>query len=516
MVTRHSRHGPRQASINMATDENVTDSLWEDFFSGLVNLLDICEYHSLNVNLDFPSAAILFNQLDITVSVLRSVSDGVANLPCTDQLQELCSCFSEIHLYWWNRMGEIGRRTTSIANLGPRSAAVSGVGRPKLEIAQELLENLRALGCTWMQIARMLQVSRWTIRRRVVEYGLHCARWSDISDYQLDTIIRGYISRHGVTTGQSYIIGYVRRSLGYLVQRDRVRAAINRVDPENTALRWAVVVTRRVYSVPWPNSLWHIDGHHSLIRWGFVIHGCIDGFSRIITFLRCSTNNRSVTVMSYFEDAISQYGLPSRVRGDHGGENVLVAQFMTQERGEGRGSFIAGPSTRNQRIERLWRDVFRCVCSLFYGVFYALEEGGYLHTSNDIEMFVLHFIFAPRINLALSEFCSASNSRPVRTEHNWSPKRLWVNGMINRHYMDPALNEPTPSDLEYYSNDPEGPASLEEHGSVEVNDIVSPLDEDEFAEFAQFVNPQTESESFGIDIFIRALEVIREIQQRNI
>ena len=84
-------------------------------FLGLVNLLDICKNYSLNVNLDFPSAAILFNQLDITVSVLRSVSEGVANLslPCTDQLQELCSCFSEIHLCWWNRMAEIGRRTTS-------------------------------------------------------------------------------------------------------------------------------------------------------------------------------------------------------------------------------------------------------------------------------------------------------------------------------------------------------------------------------------------------------------------
>ena len=190
-------------------------------------------------------------------------------------------------------MAEIGRRTTSIADLGPRSAAASGVGRPKFEIAQELLENLRVLGYTWMQIARMLEVSRWTIRRRVVEYGLHCGRGSDISDYQLDTIIRGYISRHGVTTGQSYIIGYVR-SLGYPVQRDRVRAAINRVDPENTALRWAVVVTRRVYSVPWPNSSFDIDGHHSLIRWGFVIHGCIDGFSRIITFLRCSTTTDQI------------------------------------------------------------------------------------------------------------------------------------------------------------------------------------------------------------------------------
>ena len=126
----------------------------------------------------------------------------------------------------------------------------------------------------------MLQVSRWTIQRRVVEYGLNCGRWSDIDDDQLDTIIRGYISRHGVTTGQSYIIGHIR-SLGYLVQRDRVRAAINRVDPANTALRWAAVITHRVYSVPWPNSLWHIDGHHSLIRWGFVVHGCIDGFSSV-------------------------------------------------------------------------------------------------------------------------------------------------------------------------------------------------------------------------------------------
>ena len=71
--------------INVATVSNYSSR--EDFFSGLVNLLDICKNYSFDVNLDFPSAAILFNQLDITVSVLRIVSDGVANvsLPCTVQ-----------------------------------------------------------------------------------------------------------------------------------------------------------------------------------------------------------------------------------------------------------------------------------------------------------------------------------------------------------------------------------------------------------------------------------------------
>lgn len=49
-----------------------------------------------------------------------------------------------------------------------------------------------------------------------------------------------------------------------------------RVDPANTALRWGIVVSRRQYSVPQPNALWHLDGHHSLIRWGLVINPWVD------------------------------------------------------------------------------------------------------------------------------------------------------------------------------------------------------------------------------------------------
>ena len=121
-----------------------------------------------------------------------------------------------------------------------------------------------------------------------------------------------------------------------------------------------------------------------------MIHGCIDGFSRRILYLVCADNNRSETVGALFQNAAEEFGWPSRVRGDHGGENSIVASLMVQVRCEGRGSFIAGTSTR---IERLWREVFRCVVFLFYCVFYALEEsGGSLDLENNEHMFVLHYI----------------------------------------------------------------------------------------------------------------------------
>ena len=39
------------------------------------------------------------------------------------------------------------------------------------------------------------------------------------------------------------------------------------------------------------------------------------------------------------------------MRVDYGVENVQVCDAMVEARGEGRESLIAGPSTRNQRIE---------------------------------------------------------------------------------------------------------------------------------------------------------------------
>jgi transposase InsO family protein len=73
-----------------------------------------------------------------------------------------------------------------------------------------------------------------------------------------------------------------------------------------------------------------------------VIHCFVDGKSRLVTGIRVSSNNRSDTVLDLLHAAVAEYGLPSRIRGDHGTENVLVAAFIEDARGGGRGSYIWG------------------------------------------------------------------------------------------------------------------------------------------------------------------------------
>jgi len=72
-------------------------------------------------------------------------------------------------------------------------------------------------------------------------------------------------------------------------------------------------------------------------RWKKVIHGTIDGCSRLIVYLNCCNNNLASSVLDLFLKAIETYGCSLRVRGDRGVENTQVADKGLRDFGE---SFI--------------------------------------------------------------------------------------------------------------------------------------------------------------------------------
>lgn len=144
--------------------------------------------------------------------------------------------------------------------------------------------------------------------------------------------------------------------------RWRLRESVHRMDSRGVRERQTGRLHMRVYNVMGPNQR-YIDTNHKLVRWRFVIVGGIDDFSRLIMFLKCTDNNIFETLLQCYLSGVDKFVIPSNVRSDKWIENVSVADFMLSKKG--RDSMITVKSTRNQRIERLWRDVYDGVLRFF-------------------------------------------------------------------------------------------------------------------------------------------------------
>ena len=146
------------------------------------------------------------------------------------------------------------------------------------------------------------------------EFNLKKRKFSEVSDADLDQKVESVI-KDFPHLGER-MIHQIMKGQGLCIQRSRLRESIYRVDEAGVESRKKGRLKRRTYNVKGPNHLWHIDTHHKLIRWYFVVVGIVDGFSRLPVALKCTDNSRSETVFSCFLDAVENYGTPSRVRSD--------------------------------------------------------------------------------------------------------------------------------------------------------------------------------------------------------
>ncbi|XP_028418442.1 uncharacterized protein LOC114543789 [Dendronephthya gigantea] len=346
-----------------------------------------------------------------------------------NDMDELSTYLNRLRTFFQNTINGLQDQITCTPAYSCARIYTGMRGQPRIEISKRQIECLRELHFSWTKIAELLGISLKTLQRRREEFQIDNGEsWSTINDNDLREVMQEIMSiTPGI--GQTRMLGALK-SRGIRAQRSRVRVMMRELDPIGTALRWRGAICRRNYSVRCANALWHIDGNHKMIRWRIVVHTSIDGYSRLIPYLYCANNNKSITVLQLFQNACQSYGLPSRVRCDHGLENVGVARMMLECRGINRGSIITGASVHNQRVERLHRDVTTGVLKAYIDEFYRMESSGLLNPDNEIHIFSLHLVFLKVINNSLEEFIDQWNHHGISTERGSSPLQLWSESIL--------------------------------------------------------------------------------------
>jgi hypothetical protein len=132
-------------------------------------------------------------------------------------------------------------------------------------------------------------------------------RWRDETEFQeplengtRETVIPlvEQFMRDQPWRGEQSVLAHLRSEPNFIwISLLNLREIINEVDPEGREKRKKRCINRRVYSAPGSGYVHHIDTHHKLGRWGIVTFGAIDGYSHKVVALRCSIDNKAVTLL---------------------------------------------------------------------------------------------------------------------------------------------------------------------------------------------------------------------------
>ena len=76
-------------------------------------------------------------------------------------------------------------------------------------------------------------------------------------------------------------------------------------------------------------------------------------------------------------------------------------------------------------------DLWNGAVNIYKSKFRKMEEDNLLDAADEIHLWVLHFVFLPRINRSLDLFVQQWNNHGIRTAGYKSPLRLFILGVMH-------------------------------------------------------------------------------------
>jgi hypothetical protein len=148
------------------------------------------------------------------------------------------------------------------------------------------------MNCEWLQetvsakqhvpmkvLANLLGIHHNMLQYKLREMGLY-QQFSSLSNLDLDCVIKIY-KRLRPNSGIRYTIGFLRHH-GLCIQKEHVREVLQHLDGLGVALRQHEALCRRDYVSHMSSTIWHMDGLHKLILWGWVVHAFTDGHDHMV------------------------------------------------------------------------------------------------------------------------------------------------------------------------------------------------------------------------------------------
>lgn len=170
---------------------------WQQFFDELSAFLHQLERQEGRANQRFAEYAL--ERLEAVVVNVTAIKDVLTAANGTEQQRAIISEYESgmsellqsLHLVvheWDTYLDNLLSRPDSPVSYRSATTTTGRRGRPKFQISREQLEYLSSMSFTWIDIASLLGISRMTIYRRRVEYGM-LLQGNEISDVMLNTLI---------------------------------------------------------------------------------------------------------------------------------------------------------------------------------------------------------------------------------------------------------------------------------------------------------------------------------------